>query len=331
MGCAVTPSGRFDREVAPPAPDYSDMRLWAAHPQLRDSADVVPAANMQDRQSEALVDVFYLYPTTYTGRRGQRAWNADLYDTQLNLYTDRTAIRNQASVFNGACRVYAPRYRQAHLEAFYTRRRDSDAKQALGLAYEDVRNAFLYYLQHYSHGRPVIIAGHSQGTLHAARLLREWYSDDKQAPPLVAAYLVGMPVRSDQFSNIAPCRSPEDFGCFCSWRTVDAKYKPNRFYPTGDDIAVINPLTWTDEKTLAARMLHAGAVLRDFYHGAYPQLMDAWIDAGLLRVHRSKLPGILFLPVRNYHIADYNFFYVNMRQNIAARVEAYFLHSTPQH
>ena len=54
-------------------------------------------------------------------------------------------------------------------------------------------------------GRPFIIAGHSQGTNHAERLLKEVILvDEKMSYQLKLAYLLGMPITtiSDDF---LPC------------------------------------------------------------------------------------------------------------------------------
>jgi hypothetical protein len=321
--CAVKPVGSFDEQLVPQAPDYGSEKNWAALPFKVDSADVLPDTSMKDLQSIAKADVFYVYPTTYTGKRGHKQWNADVSDSILNVRTDKSAIRNQATVFNGVCRVYAPRYRQAHLEVFYTRRHKEDAVKALNLAYQDVRNAFEYYLAHYNQGRPLVIAAHSQGTIHSARLIREFYSGDRIMPDLIVAYLIGMPVQKELFETIPPCEDSDDINCFCSWRTVDEKYEPNRLYPTGEEYCVTNPLTWTCNGGVADRSLHKGAVLRKYHDGYYPELLDAWVDDGLLRVSKPKIPGVPFLPIRNYHVADYNFFYVNMRLNVGERVNEY--------
>ena len=47
-------------------------------------------------------------------------WNADIDNEELNEKTDNSTILYQASVFNKYCRVFAPRYRQANLQAFFT-------------------------------------------------------------------------------------------------------------------------------------------------------------------------------------------------------------------
>lgn len=325
--CSARPAGAFLADAVPPAPDYADQDAWASLPSIIDSADVVPDTSMRNGQANAPVDVFFIYPTTYTGKRGERNWNADIYDTRLNVRTDRSAIRNQATVFNGSCKVYAPRYRQAHLESFFTKRHKDDARQALGLAYHDVKAAFLYYLDHYNHGRPLIIAAHSQGTWHAEQLIRDFYdTGERNMPDLIVAYLVGMPVKKNDFETIHPCKSEDDIHCFCSWRTVNEKYKPNRLYPVGDKFAVINPVDWKTDTTEVSRQWHLGAVLTKFYHGIYPELVDSYIDHGLLRVTRPKIPGIPVLLMRNYHIADYNLFYADIRKNVGIRIATYLEH-----
>ncbi len=52
-------------------------------------------------------------------------WNADIDDEKINSKTDKASILYQASVFNKYCRVFAPRYRQANLEAFYTKNKEA--------------------------------------------------------------------------------------------------------------------------------------------------------------------------------------------------------------
>lgn len=324
IGCTTNPRGSFIPEAVPPAPDYQDESSWAALPSRLDSADLLPSRDMIDKQKTSDVDVFFLHPTTYIGKKGEKMWNAHIEDEKLNERTDKTSIKYQATIFNGVGRVYAPRYRQAHLEAFYTKKKKGDASKALALAYEDVKAAFGYYMEHYNHGRPIVIAGHSQGTLHAAKLMKEYFDEDDLSDKLVAAYLIGMPVKGDYFKEILPCEGPKQTGCYCTWRTVKDGYYPKKFYVPNANIIVTNPLTWTLDKAYAPAELNAGAVLKKFDKGPILHFIDARADDGLLMVSRPKIPGVPFLPSRNYHIADMNFFYVNIRQNAQLRVEEYF-------
>lgn len=128
----------YDEKI-PASPDYSKQSSWCALPDVKDEADEVPDSKMKYGQDSAQVDVFFVHPTTFTyAPEGDYKWNADVSDEKLNKLTDETTIKYQASVFNVSCRVYAPRYRQAHISAFYTL--DKDAKRnSLDTAYADVK------------------------------------------------------------------------------------------------------------------------------------------------------------------------------------------------
>eukprot|EP00959_Pyramimonas_sp_CCMP1952_P256904 5367333-Pyramimonas_sp.AAC.1 len=64
-----------------------------------------------DGQASASVDVFFVHQTTALNGIG----NANLDEgEEMSKYT----IKSMASVFNGSCRVYAPKYRQARLYSY---------------------------------------------------------------------------------------------------------------------------------------------------------------------------------------------------------------------
>ena len=133
-------------------------------------SDSVTKTLRKDYQQDQTVDVFFLHPTTLTDQEDDR-WNADFQDAKLNAKTDYSSILYQASTFN-EYRVFAPRYRQAHIRSYFTTD-TTRARQAFDTAYEDIRQAFTYYLKNYNQGRPIVIASHSQGSTHAIRLLKE--------------------------------------------------------------------------------------------------------------------------------------------------------------
>jgi hypothetical protein len=318
--CASLPKGSFGEDI-PKAPDYSNLKYWAALPTQIDSADAIPVAEWTDEQPNAADDVFFIYPTTYTGKRGQNEWNASTDDSKLNHQTDEYPIRYQASLFNGAGKVYAPRYRQAHLNCFFTDKH-ADATKALDLAYQDVRSAFQYYLEHFNHGRPFIIASHSQGTFHAKRLIREFIDGKPLQKQLIAAYLVGLTVPMDYFKNIRPCANPEETGCFCSWRTFKYGYIPKKLHFPDSNIVVTNPVSWSHNQEVCSNEMQLGGVLKDFKK-VYPGLVETCVYEDLLWVNKPKFPGSFLLTTKNYHIADYNFFYADVRHNAQERVKAY--------
>ena len=158
LSSCFKPFHQFSHYAPPPIPDYALEKNWAALPNKKDSADAVPVNSSEiDNQNVAQADVFYIYPTLNFSRAG---WNARVDSKRLNKRIDKYPIRMQASVFNGSCKVYSPRYRQATFGSFLEKKPGS-GKQALDLAYQDVKAAFDYYLNNYNHGRPFIIAGHS--------------------------------------------------------------------------------------------------------------------------------------------------------------------------
>jgi len=320
LSCAsVKPIGLFPATPSG-APDYGDLNYWAAHPDKEDSADRVPEGVSKETDLAEEVDVFFLHPTTYTGKKGHDQWNGVLTDEKLNERTDGSTILYQASIFNDAGRVFAPRYRQAHLHAYFSPDTAS-AKKAFALAYQDVRAAFKYYMEHYNNGRPIIIAAHSQGTTHAGPLLKEFFDGKPLQKKLVAAYLIGMPVPKSFFKEIKPCDTPSSTECFCSWRTFRRDYLPPKEI-TGDQIAVTNPLSWSIDDEYQPKTKNQGAVLRKF-EKILPELVDAQVEEGVLWVNKPKFPGSFLFRTKRYHIVDFNFFYLNVRSNARLRAESW--------
>ena len=317
ISCASRlPKKPFEMIPAYPA-DYSKPELWAAHPQLNDLADDTPEGNSVFGEPRK-ADVFFLHPTSYTDLRGNDQWNASFEDTKTNKRTDEGAIHFQASAFIEAGYVYAPRYRQAHLHAYFTKDTAS-AKAAFNLAYEDVRAAFLYYLQHYNQGRPIIIAAHSQGTTHAIRLLKELFDGQPLKKQLVAAYLLGMPVRESDFKMIKPCENKDETGCFTGWRTFKKGYVPDW---QEDKVVVTNPLSWNRSQEYVDASHNPGTILREF-KDIYPKLVDAQVIGNILWATKPKFPGSIFFTTQNYHVADVNFYYFSIRSNASNRLEKF--------
>ncbi|HXR83013.1 MAG TPA: DUF3089 domain-containing protein [Hanamia sp.] len=301
-------------------PDYSDLNYWAASPFKYDPSDNIPT-DMKDRSKDSLADVFFIYPTSYIDRKMPDGWNADIDDQAINKKTDETSILYQASVFNKYCRVFVPRYRQANLYAFYTSHKDS-GEAALDLAYEDVRNAFEYYLQNYNRGRPIIIASHSQGTWHAGKLLKEFFEGKPLQKQLVCAYIIGLPVFTNYFSKLNPCSDSTATGCFVSWRTFQEGYEAPYIQKETLKAYVINPLTWTMDTTLAPASLNKGGVLRNF-NKVIPGVVHAQIHGNVLWVNKPQFLGSVFIKTKNFHIADYNLFYENIRENVGTRIKCF--------
>ena len=85
---------------------------------------------------------------------------------------------------------------------------------------------------------------------------------------------------------------------------------------------VINPLTWTMDTIMGSSALNRGAILRNF-NKVIPALVHAQIHGNILWVNKPQFFGSIFLTMNDYHIADYNLFYSNIRENVGTRIRAF--------
>lgn len=301
-------------------PDYSDLHYWAAHPWKKDPSDSIPKPLRKNFIRDSVADVFFIHPTTLTAKDDIR-WTAPIDDAGINAKTDYSSILYQASVFNEQCRVFAPRYRQAHIRAFFTD--DKAADTAFETAYEDVKAAFEYYLQYFNNGRPVIIAAHSQGTKHAARLLKEYFEGKQLLHKLVCAYIIGLPVPGNYFTGIPACKDSGSTGCIVSWRTFKTGYtEPNFVAKENFKAIVVNPLSWTADTVFVPSDYNKGGVLFRF-NKITRHVVNAQIHQNVLWTCKPNMFGKIFFTKKNFHIGDINLFYMNIRENVKNRIASY--------
>ena len=361
----LKPRVSFSPTTASPAPEYRDPTAWAVLPDAPAKSMLTPPGVAAIAPGDAPVDAFFVHPTTFFGAT---AWNAALTDPRSREGVDEMVVPGQASVFNGSCRIFAPRYRQATLYAFMAPSEHS--RHALELAYEDVRRAFTHYLERHNHGRPFILAGHSQGTLHGIRLLEELVAPTPLRERLVAAYLIGYWLPENKLeTSLAPLRpsaDPAATGCLVAWDTFGEGGGPDRerdraehWYPAPDGggewrrrnrtrPVCVNPLTGRCDGGTAPAALNLGAV-HPLLEGM-PHTMKAFLDPAPLGVRARGLSvphpgevsarcsgdGILLIsrpttrafrrflmPGASYHNHDYGLFYMNLRADIARRVDAF--------
>ncbi len=328
----------------PPAPNYADPGAWAAlpGPEHLDAADLVPPGEaVGDRQAEAEADVFYIHPTTYRGREN---WNQDLSLKEWNDFTDQSVINRQAAAFNGCCRVYAPRYRQAASAALYAKDHSGDRAREVG--YDDVKTAFRYYIDHFNDGRPFILAGHSQGAFYIQRLMEDVIDAAAIRPQLVAIYAIGVGfpegVFGRQYKTIPSCERPDDTGCLISWNTFarggdgaaaaqrNADRYEQRFKTReGSETLCINPLTFDRAKPDAAAAANGGALPGQAGPGPLPRLKPGLVGAtcsgGMLYADAPTDSDfkLFVLPGGVLHFHDIDLFFKNIRDNAIVRVDAF--------
>lgn len=345
-----SPSGSFDPAQAVSAPDYARQENWAALPSMNDPADLVPEGISVSGQGEHPVDTFFIHPT---GFLTSGSWTSPMDVNSGTEENTKWMMANMASAYNGCCNVYAPRYREANIHAYF---RSEEVRSAiLGFAYADVERAFDYYLEHHNGGRPFVLASHSQGSHHAMRLLRERIDNSDLHERLVAAYMIGavlIPVSPAWFEgmhHIKACQTEDDLHCVIHWDTM-----PEGSEPMARPAASLctNPLSWRVDGEVAGPELNAGAVIPEgtftMAFGAVedppvgqvfaslpaplPQHTGAQCRQGSLFAARQTLEGFTRVgagsPDGTYHVLDYALFYMNIHNNARLRAQAWIAQRT---
>jgi hypothetical protein len=334
------PHHGWDLKLKAPAPDYADESAWAALPSKPGLTARVPAG-VAAPPGDPKVDVFFIHPTGYMSGA---EWNSPLNANSQTEENTKWMMANQASAFNGCCAIYAPRYREASIFRYIDPPPGLFEKSG-DFAYADVDRAFTYFLEHYSKGRPFIIASHSQGTEHGFNLVKRRIDGTPLAQRLVAAYLIGGGITDkevDALRTVHACASPADLHCVIHWATYREGSTPVRG-DTKDKLLCVNPLTWQRDGGLAPARLHKGAVPMSgafqiaFWGSDKPGGMQfaplaapvrAWTTAECRNgfLFAKDQAGSAFAKAAlgsNYHGLDYPLFAMDIRENAQARVAAY--------
>ena len=336
MRLAFVPGGRFDAAAAGPAPHYGQASSWLSRPDLPDDpARWRPAGEAGGGPTD--VAVFYVPPTTYFTKA---SWNAPIDNADSRRWL-RVFGSSEASAFNRIGAIWAPRYRSATLGAFLTD--TADSQKALDLAYGDVLRAFDAFMAQLPAARPIILAGHSQGTLHLMRLMQERVAGRPIARRIVAAYLIGWPISVEAdipALGLSACEGPRQTGCVLSWQSFAEPADPRLIHEIfnhsagltgrprrGTHMLCVNPLSGAPA-TAALPSANLGSLVpradfqgADLRAGAVPARCD---PSGLLLIggppkdfDRYVMPG------NNYHVFDYALFWGNIRADAEARTKAW--------
>ncbi len=293
--------------------DYSDSSNWAVRP----GAYPKGLHELIIDQPPEGIDVFYVYPTLLLNENDQR-WNMDLGDEKHKETVLSRAVHFQASAWANAGTLYVPFYRQAHIRSYYNL--ENGGREALLLAYSDVKAAFQYYLEHHNRGRGIILAGHSQGSTHLSLLLKEFFDGKELQNQLVAAYLPGIGLSRNEFQSIPLLTEEKAIGGFVTWNTFKRKFDEKQ-YKWYKGKAVVNPVTW-DSTVVAKRSMHKGFL---FSNGKlYKQSFNTHLDNGVIWISTPHFPyRYLAITMRNYHMGDVNLFWEDIRLNARKRAFVY--------
>ena len=293
--------------------DYSAEENWAYYALGEDKA----------------VDLFLICPTVDT----QDECNMSLEDSKTKE-SFVGALNMERGIYEDSARMFAPYYRQGAMK-IYSLEAD-EREQYLQFAYQDVSDAFAWYLENENQGRPIILAGFSQGADMCYRLLQEYFGDEALYEQLVAVYAIGWPCTqemTEQYPQIKAATGENDIGVVISFDCEAPEVEETFINPNGQKALSINPLNWRTDSEPADKSENPGACFTR-YSGEIKReeagLCGCYIDEerGVLKVtdldKADYAPVVPGLPEGAYHIYDYQFFFRALQQNVQTRVERYF-------
>ncbi len=329
---ALDPKEPFQTYRPPPAPDYAKPSAWA----------LLPPNPGTWTTADPPADVFFVHPTTFDGGRN---WNGPIDDEASNRFLNRVILPNYAGPFARVGRVFAPHYRQASVYTSLTLR--DDAREAREFAYDDVRRAFDYYLQHFANGRPLVIAGVEQGATLVDRLVHDAIAERPDlVKRLAVVYLADTVVLREAYlpgSALPACAARDQAHCAVGWTQAfefdkaDIRQTLHRSLVWGqaghlEDAAgrpflCVNPLLGMETDAPAPARLNRGAVAAsDVEWGARPAFLTRQVSAqcvgGLLRVSAPLSPSLRSTGGWLDHLKepDYNLFYADIEADANGRV-----------
>lgn len=238
QGAAAAPPAQ---EAAKPAAaaarnDYSKGENWLCRPGRQDyctvdlSTTIVAADGKLTREAfvadpQAPVDCFYVYPTVSNDPGG----NSDMIPGPEEI----GVVRAQFARFGAKCRLYAPLYRQATLTALLSAFTGSPIPVDRAMVYNDVLDAWNYYLEHDNQGRGVVLVGHSQGSGVLTLLIKNEIDGKPVQARIISAMLLGtniaVPKGKDvggAFQHMPLCHAASQTSCVITYASFRATSPP---------------------------------------------------------------------------------------------------------
>ena len=299
--------------VEPSRVDYSDTTYWYAF------SDETHAA-----------DVFYVYPTvsTISYQDNASSWFADI--TLPEVREEANGNQRFNKMLYGEYNFYAPSYRQMIFEA-YSQPADILAELA-AFAAADVIDAFQYYMEHYNHGRPFFLMGHSQGSQMLIELLKHGMTEE-QRQRMVAAYCIGYHVTAEELAAYPEALKPatdslmQGVVLFNSVTDTAAIGMVSR-----GDVVGVNPATWTMAADTVPAEYHLG--MAKYNENRDSVLIVPCPTRTYLYKHTTVCPDLdpemVFIPAYqdkfpkgNLHFADSWLFGGNVVENMRCRLNAF--------
>jgi pimeloyl-ACP methyl ester carboxylesterase len=291
-------------------PDYAQDSLWLCKPGIAndrchvnlDATVIRPNGTTRIERFRAAsnpkIDCFFVYPTVSMDPGFQSDWTPDRME-----FDD---VKLQFARFRSVCRTFAPLYRQATLTAL---RAASGGPTPSGErpppnqgGYQDVVDAWNWYMAHENHGRGVVLIGHSQGAGLVARLLANEIEGKPAQRQLVSAIVLGSSVLvpdgqdvGGTYRTIPLCRAESQVGCvisYSSFRDTNPPPATSRFGRAreGQVAACTNPANLASGSgTNDSYFLTQG-----FLNGSGGTTQPAWANpAPRVTTPFVKVPGLI--------------------------------------
>jgi hypothetical protein len=219
-----------------PAPDYRQDSAWLCLPGRGDACGMPLATTALNANGygstgqvaadkAAKIDCFYVYPTVSR----DPGINSDLAP---GMEENGTAMV-QLARFAGVCKAYAPIYRQITATGLVRAFTGEDVRPYFATAYEDVLAAWRNFLATRNQGRPFVLIGHSQGSIHLLKLLQEEIEGKPAAKKMLSAILLGWAVEVPEgklvggsLKSTPLCTSVGQTGCVITYMSFRASAPP---------------------------------------------------------------------------------------------------------
>lgn len=313
QGVAENTTNMESQNVAPyvVSQTYSDPTNWAYL--------------AEESAGTTLVDCFFIAPTVYF--TDEEVYNLSL--SNAGAKSDFLGASNmQRGIYDEICRMYAPYYAQVAFGVYEME--IAEREQYLEIAYADVREAFLYYMNEKNDDRLFVLAGFSQGADMALRLMKEFFDDPVYQEKLVACYALGWHITEaelEEYPHLKMAEKDNDTGVIVTFNTEQAGIATS--LPVPETTLGINPLTWMTTSKYASSEYNMGACFTNYDGEIVDEIQNltgAYLDEtrGTLIVDDAITPdefsmGRSLFGDGIYHSYDYMFFYRNLQENVQLR------------
>ncbi len=290
--------------------DFANPSLWLCRPGLADdkckinldatviATDGKTKVEKYAAASDPKVDCFFVYPTVSDDKTWASDWTVDKMEID--------DIKLQFARFGSVCRQFAPIYRQTTLTALRIASGGPQPEgerlpQGVG-GYNDVVDAWNWYMANANNGRGVILIGHSQGAGVLARLIAQEIEGKPAQKQLISGMIMGSSVMVPQgkltggaYKTIPLCTAEDQVGCMISYVTFRDRLPPPdtaRFGKAGGGnvASCTNPANLATGKGIPDSYF----LTKGFLNGSGGNVQPAWATpAPTVTTPFVKTPGLV--------------------------------------